>query len=85
VVTQTGVKVAVKRANWMRQHNLEQEVAILHKIQGVVPLVPQLVAHNDQYNVLLLQPVGVQFASRATHFTQQTVRVTPLNFKNSAP
>jgi len=69
----------------MHQHNLEQEAAILRKIQGVVPLVPRLVAHDDQYDVLLLEPVGVQFASRATHFTQQTVRVTPLNLKNSSP
>jgi hypothetical protein len=52
--------------------NLEREAAILDKIQSAVPRVPRLIACDWQNLVILLQPVGVQFASRVSHFT--TVR-----------
>ena len=57
--------------------NLEREAAILDKIQSAVPRVPRLIACDWQNLVILLQPVGVQFASRVSHYTQPAVRVAP--------
>jgi hypothetical protein len=77
---QTGAEVVVKRFNsTYKLYHLQQEAAILRKIESVVPRVPRLIARDDQGLVLLLQPVGVQFASRLSHFDPQkeTVRVTP--------
>ena len=54
--------------------HLLQEAAILRQIESVVPRVPRLIACDEQSLVLLLQPVGVQFASRLPHFP--VVRVT---------
>jgi hypothetical protein len=71
--TTTGAEVVVKRFNSRRLvENLEREAAILAKIQSAVPRVPRLIACDWQNLVILLQPVGVQFASRVSHFT--TVR-----------
>jgi hypothetical protein len=76
----TGAEVVVKRFNsTSKLYHLEQEAAVLHKIESMVPQVPRLIARDDESLVLLLQPVGVQFASRVSHFTQRAVRVAHLN------
>lgn len=67
-----GAEVVVKRFNsTYKLYHLQQEAAILRKIESVVPRVPRLIARDDQGLVLLLQPVGVQFASRLSHFDPQ--------------
>jgi hypothetical protein len=55
--------------------DLKQEADILRKIESMVPRVPRLIGRSKQSLVLLMQPVGDQFASRVSHLTQPLVRV----------
>lgn len=57
--------------------HLQHEADILGKIKSMVPRVPRLIACDERSLVLLLQPVGLQFASRVSHHTQPAVRVAP--------
>ena len=70
--------MVVKRSSLVdKLGHLQHEADILGKIKSVVPRVPRLIACDKRSLVLLLQPVGLQFASRVSHYTQPVVRVAP--------
>jgi len=66
--------VVVKRFNSADEEgHLRNEERRLRQVANLVPLVPKLIACDTGQLVLLLSPVGDNFASRLSHFTYPNI------------